>query len=60
MCTKCGECATICGAAAIRLDPHPVFDDHLCVRCYACTEVCPVAAIDNVTPALARLFSRRT
>jgi uncharacterized protein (DUF362 family)/Pyruvate/2-oxoacid:ferredoxin oxidoreductase delta subunit len=60
VCTKCGECATICGAAAIRLDPHPVFDDHLCVRCYACTEVCPVAAIDNVTPALARLFSRRT
>jgi uncharacterized protein (DUF362 family)/Pyruvate/2-oxoacid:ferredoxin oxidoreductase delta subunit len=59
-CTKCGECATICGAAAIRLDPHPDFDDLLCVRCYACTEVCPVAAIDNVTPALARLFSRRT
>ena len=58
-CTKCGECELICGAAAIRLDPYPVFDDHLCVRCYACTEVCPAAAIDNVTPALARLFSRR-
>jgi ferredoxin len=58
-CTKCGDCETICGATAIRLDPHPVFDDHLCVRCYACTEVCPTAAIDNVTPALVRLFSRR-
>jgi uncharacterized protein (DUF362 family)/Pyruvate/2-oxoacid:ferredoxin oxidoreductase delta subunit len=58
-CTECGECETICGAGAVRLDPHPVFDDHLCVRCYACTEVCPTAAIDNVTPTLVRLFSRR-
>jgi uncharacterized protein (DUF362 family)/Pyruvate/2-oxoacid:ferredoxin oxidoreductase delta subunit len=58
-CTKCSECAQICGAKAITLAPYPVFDDHLCVRCYACTEVCPTAAIDNVTPALVRLFSRR-
>ncbi len=58
-CTKCGECATICGAQAITLAPRPRFDDTRCVRCYACTEVCPVAAIDNVTPHLVRLFHGR-
>jgi uncharacterized protein (DUF362 family)/ferredoxin len=59
-CTRCGDCETICGASAIRLDPLPAFDDKLCVRCYACTEVCPTAAIDNVAPRLARYFSPRT
>ncbi|MEI6724750.1 MAG: DUF362 domain-containing protein [Actinomycetes bacterium] len=58
-CTKCGDCAGICGASAISLHPTPVFDDHLCVRCYACTEVCPTAAIDNVVPRAARLFGAR-
>jgi uncharacterized protein (DUF362 family)/Pyruvate/2-oxoacid:ferredoxin oxidoreductase delta subunit len=58
-CTRCGECATICGAQAISLSPLPEFDDHACVRCYACTEVCPTAAIDNVTPRAARLFGAR-
>jgi ferredoxin len=58
-CTRCGDCATTCGAHAITLDPLPLFDDKLCVRCYACTEMCPTAAIDNVTPRLARLFTRR-
>ena len=57
-CTECGECAQICGVDAITLSPLPVIDDHLCVRCYACTEVCPTAAIDNVTPSLARLLAR--
>jgi uncharacterized protein (DUF362 family)/Pyruvate/2-oxoacid:ferredoxin oxidoreductase delta subunit len=59
-CTRCGDCRTICGASAIRLDPLPLFDDKHCVRCYACTEVCPTAAIDNVAPRLARFFSPRT
>ena len=58
-CTRCGECETICGAQAITLSPLPTFDDHACVRCYACTEVCPTAAIDNVTPRVARLFGAR-
>jgi uncharacterized protein (DUF362 family)/Pyruvate/2-oxoacid:ferredoxin oxidoreductase delta subunit len=56
-CTRCADCATICGASAITLDPLPRFDDKLCVRCYACTEICPTAAIDNVSPALARFFT---
>jgi uncharacterized protein (DUF362 family)/Pyruvate/2-oxoacid:ferredoxin oxidoreductase delta subunit len=58
-CTRCRDCATICGATAIRMDPLPVFDDKRCVRCYACTEVCPTAAIDSVAPHLARFFSPR-
>lgn len=58
-CSECGECATICGAQAIQLAPRPVFDDARCVRCYACTEVCPTAALDAVTPLLARLFEGR-
>jgi uncharacterized protein (DUF362 family)/ferredoxin len=58
-CTRCQDCASICGASAITVDPLPAFDDKLCVRCYACTEVCPTAAIDNVAPVLARFFSPR-
>ena len=57
-CIRCNECAAICGARAIAMDPLPDYDDSLCVRCFACTEVCPTAAIDNVSPALVRLFSR--
>lgn len=57
-CTECGDCAQICGADAITLEPRPVFNDHRCVRCYACTEVCPTRAIDNVTPRLARFLSQ--
>lgn len=57
-CIRCGECAAICGAGAIRLAPTPIIDDKRCVRCYACTEVCPVRALDAVTPPLARLFEK--
>jgi uncharacterized protein (DUF362 family) len=57
-CTRCGDCAAICGAQAITLSPEPVFDDQACVRCYACTEMCPTGAIDVVTPPLARLLAR--
>ncbi len=58
-CTRCSDCATICGAGAITMEPLPVFDDRRCVRCYACTEVCPTAAIDSVAPRLARFFAPR-
>jgi uncharacterized protein (DUF362 family)/Pyruvate/2-oxoacid:ferredoxin oxidoreductase delta subunit len=57
-CIRCNECAAICGAHAITMNPLPDYDDSLCVRCFACTEVCPTAAIDNVSPLLVRLFSR--
>jgi len=58
-CTRCGECALICGTAAITLAPEPIVDDSLCVRCFCCTEVCPTAAIDAVSPWLARLVGGR-
>jgi uncharacterized protein (DUF362 family)/Pyruvate/2-oxoacid:ferredoxin oxidoreductase delta subunit len=57
-CIRCNECAAICGARAIVMDPLPDYDDSACVRCFACTEVCPTAAIDNVSPFLVRVFSR--
>jgi uncharacterized protein (DUF362 family)/Pyruvate/2-oxoacid:ferredoxin oxidoreductase delta subunit len=57
-CIRCNECAAICGARAIAMEPLPDYDDSACVRCFACTEVCPTAAIDNVSPPLVRLFSR--
>jgi uncharacterized protein (DUF362 family) len=57
-CIRCNECAAICGARAIYMEPLPEYDDSLCVRCFACTEVCPTAAIDNVSPLLVRLLSR--
>lgn len=54
-CTRCGNCAEMCGVSAITLSPTPVFDDERCVRCFCCTEICPTAAIAEVSPALARL-----
>jgi uncharacterized protein (DUF362 family)/ferredoxin len=56
-CTQCGDCESICGARAIQLAPAPIFDDDACVRCYACAEVCPSAALDVITPAMARFLS---
>ncbi|HUK76749.1 MAG TPA: DUF362 domain-containing protein [Thermoleophilia bacterium] len=55
-CTRCGDCAQICGASAITLAPTPVYDDAKCVRCYACTEICPTAAIQDVRPLTLRLL----
>ncbi len=55
-CTRCGDCAQICGASAITLAPTPVYDDGKCVRCYACTEICPTAAIQDVRPLTLRLM----
>jgi uncharacterized protein (DUF362 family)/NAD-dependent dihydropyrimidine dehydrogenase PreA subunit len=57
-CTRCGDCADICGAAAIAMRPTPVYDDMKCVRCYACTEVCPTQAIEEVSPLTVRLLGR--
>jgi len=58
-CTRCGDCAQICGAGAITLAPTPVYDDDTCVRCYACTEICPTGAIQDVRPLTLRLFGAR-
>ena len=58
VCTRCGDCAAICGVQAITLAPTPVYDDEKCVRCFACTEICPTAAISEVTPPLMRAVNR--
>ncbi|MGO8684568.1 MAG: DUF362 domain-containing protein [Thermoleophilia bacterium] len=57
-CTRCGNCAEICGTQAVTLAPTPVFDDTKCVRCFCCTEICPTAAIAEVSPPLAKLAGR--
>jgi len=57
-CTRCGDCAQICGVRAISLTPQPRIDDERCVRCYACAEICPSGALDVVTPTAARLLGR--
>jgi uncharacterized protein (DUF362 family)/NAD-dependent dihydropyrimidine dehydrogenase PreA subunit len=62
-CTRCGECAAICGVSAITLSPTPVYDDGACVRCFACTEICPTQAVQEVSPLALRLLGalgRRT
>ena len=57
-CTRCGNCAEICGADAITLAPTPLFDESRCVRCFCCTEVCPTAAIVEVSPSLAKVVGK--
>ncbi len=56
VCTRCGDCAQICGANAITMAPMPVYDNDKCVRCYACTEICPTTAIQDVRPLTLRLL----
>ncbi len=43
-CTQCGECAAICPAGAIVLDPYPRFREH-CFICLKCVRECPEDAI---------------
>jgi uncharacterized protein (DUF362 family)/Pyruvate/2-oxoacid:ferredoxin oxidoreductase delta subunit len=46
LCKRCGICARVCPASAIRTDEEfPVFDYKKCIRCYCCQEMCPHAAI---------------
>ena len=59
VCTRCGDCAQICGANAITMAPTPVYDNDKCVRCYACTEICPTTAIQDVQPLTLRLLRTR-
>jgi uncharacterized protein (DUF362 family)/Pyruvate/2-oxoacid:ferredoxin oxidoreductase delta subunit len=45
-CKKCGVCAEVCPASAIRTDEEfPAFDYRKCIRCYCCQEMCPEGAI---------------
>jgi len=47
-CVRCGECAAICPAGAIRQKDGRGFEvmKEACIRCFCCHEVCPAQAVD--------------
>ncbi len=49
-CVRCGECAKVCEAKAVRLSKrgHPRINRRLCVRCRRCSEVCPSGAMSAI------------
>ncbi len=48
-CTQCGECVDACPAAAVSLDPYPVFSA-ACFDCFNCVRVCPEEALAPAVP----------
>jgi len=48
-CTRCGECAEVCGTGAILLSPDktPFVIPRLCSGCRSCYFACPVRAIEE-------------
>lgn len=45
-CIRCGKCASVCPAEAIRLvDGRPVWEKSKCFKCTGCINRCPVGAI---------------
>ena len=66
-CVACGECARVCAAHAIVLNPnavpsHPpvVIDREQCIACFCCQEMCPEGAIRVSAGLAARLFDLGT
>ena len=53
VCIKCGKCAKVCEAGAIKQNAKGVYviDKKLCVGCCKCAEVCPFKVIVNEQPA---------
>ncbi|MFX1275021.1 MAG: DUF362 domain-containing protein [Promethearchaeota archaeon] len=47
-CKKCGQCAQICPAEAIKFQPNmfPSFNRQKCISCLCCMELCPHNAIN--------------
>lgn len=43
-CTRCGHCASICPAHAIKMEQYPVINHEKCIRCFCCNELCSVGA----------------
>jgi len=46
-CVKCGDCAEICPAKAIKFDKNrlPEFERKKCISCLCCSELCAQQAI---------------
>jgi len=66
-CVACGECARVCAAHAIALQPAdaspgpPVtIDREQCIACFCCQEMCPEGAIRVSAGLAARLFGLGT
>jgi uncharacterized protein (DUF362 family)/NAD-dependent dihydropyrimidine dehydrogenase PreA subunit len=59
LCTKCGRCAEVCSAHAIRLNPWPVVDRKQCISCFCCAEMCPTNAM-IISTARRALWNRVT
>ncbi len=61
-CTACGQCAEICAAKVITVDPkakpkrRTVIDKNNCISCFCCQEICPEGAIQISAGIGARLF----
>jgi uncharacterized protein (DUF362 family)/NAD-dependent dihydropyrimidine dehydrogenase PreA subunit len=66
-CIACGECAEVCAAHAIALNPDGVtsglpvtIDREACIACFCCQEMCPEGAIRVSAGLAARLFGLGT
>lgn len=58
-CIGCGECETVCPAAAIRVQHHRAsIDADKCIRCFCCQEFCPRGIITVHRPLVARFVDR--
>jgi uncharacterized Fe-S center protein len=59
ICRMCGECWTICPAAAIEPEEKPLrFDYDRCIRCFCCIEVCPYGALRTSETLAGRIVRR--
>ena len=62
-CVACGECARVCAAHAIVLNPDRAgpgssvtLDREHCIACFCCQEVCPEGAVRVSAGLAARLL----
>ena len=52
VCSKCGECASVCPTAAIGVGDSVVTDCGICIRCCACVKACPAGARTMAEPRI--------
>ncbi len=57
-CKKCGQCAQVCPAEAIKfqLNTFPIFSSQKCISCLCCMELCPHHAITPIKKGLKGLL----
>jgi len=60
-CVRCGKCASLCPARAIRVQQgKPDIDRKLCIRCFCCQEFCPAGALKARRSGLGDFLLRHT